>query len=78
MLGHDADKDYSEPDDKEAHFTSKRTTVLSKKEQKARLAGDINIYAYYAKAVGWLLALYFCLQAATTFLMKFPDVWLGW
>ena len=50
----------------------------SKKERKARLTGDIKIYAYYAKAVGWLLALYLCLQAATTFLMKFPDMWLGW
>jgi len=45
---------------------------------KTRLSSDLGIYAYYARAVGWVLVLYLCAQTSTTLFIKFPDVWLNW
>jgi hypothetical protein len=63
---------------KETSPVSKRVALQSDEAPKTRLAGDLRIYAYYARAAGWNLAFYLCCQATTTFLMKFPDVRLRW
>lgn len=55
-----------------------KTTAQDNQAANTRLAGDLRIYAYYASAVGWILAFYLVTQATTTFLMRFPDVWLRW
>jgi ABC-type multidrug transport system fused ATPase/permease subunit len=63
---------------KETSPVSRGVALQSDEASKTRLAGDFRIYAYYARAAGWILAFYLCCQATTTFLMKFPDVWLRW
>jgi ATP-binding cassette subfamily C (CFTR/MRP) protein 1 len=63
---------------KEAPPVSRGVALQSEEAANTRLAGDLRIYAYYARAAGWILAPYLCCQATTTFLMKFPDVWLRW
>jgi len=78
-LGYNAGKDdQSSPSQREAALSLRNAAMQSEKAKKARIAGDIRLYAYYAKAVGWMLAFYFCAHTATIFFIKFPDVWLRW
>ena len=53
-----------------------RSEIRNNQTSKSRLHGDLRVYVYYAQVVGWILAVYLCLQASTTFFIKFPDVWL--
>lgn len=55
-----------------------KTKAQDKQAASTRSAGDLKIYAYYASAVGWVLVFYLCVEVITTFLMRFPDVWLRW
>ncbi len=41
--------------------------------------GDLAIYAYYAKSVGWFAVVTFIVaMCAYVFCISFPQVWLGW
>ena len=41
--------------------------------------GDLAIYAYYAKSVGWFAVLTFIVAMCSyVFCISFPQVWLGW
>lgn len=41
--------------------------------------GDLSIYAYYAKSVGWVSVLTFMVAiSAYVFCISFPQIWLGW
>lgn len=55
-----------------------KTKSQDKQAASTRSAGDLKIYAYYINAVGWVLVFYVCVEVITTFLMRFPDVWLRW
>jgi ABC-type multidrug transport system fused ATPase/permease subunit len=78
-LGHQDASTYDQNSSaKEAPAVSRGVDLQSEEATKPRLAGDLRIYAYYARAAGWILAFYLGCQATTTFLMKFPDVWLRW
>jgi ATP-binding cassette, subfamily C (CFTR/MRP), member 1 len=55
-----------------------RSKTRNEQTSKLRQDGDLRVYVFYARVVGWILAVYLCLQASTTFFIKFPDVWLRW
>jgi ATP-binding cassette, subfamily C (CFTR/MRP), member 1 len=55
-----------------------KSETRTEHSSNSRLDGDLGIYVYYSRVVGWILAVYFCLQASTTFFLKFPDIWLLW
>lgn len=41
--------------------------------------GDLSIYAFYARSVGWIAVLTFVVAiSAYVFCISFPQVWLGW
>lgn len=41
--------------------------------------GDLSIYAYYAKSVGWIAVVTFLVAiSAYVFCISFPQIWLGW
>lgn len=41
--------------------------------------GDLSIYAYYAKSVGWIAVVTFIVAiSAYVFCISFPQIWLGW
>lgn len=41
--------------------------------------GDLAIYAYYAKSVGWFAVVTFIVaMSAYVFCISFPQIWLGW
>lgn len=41
--------------------------------------GDLSIYAYYAKSVGWFPVVTFMVAiSAYVFCISFPQIWLGW
>lgn len=41
--------------------------------------GDLSIYAYYAKSVGWFAVVTFVVAiSAYVFCISFPQIWLGW
>ena len=41
--------------------------------------GDLSIYAYYAKSVGWFAVITFLIAiSAYVFCISFPQIWLGW
>ncbi|KAL8973607.1 MAG: hypothetical protein Q9197_002152 [Variospora fuerteventurae] len=41
--------------------------------------GDLSIYAYYAKSVGWVSVITFMVAiSAYVFCISFPQIWLGW
>ena len=41
--------------------------------------GDLSIYAYYAKSVGWVSVITFVVAiSAYVFCISFPQIWLGW
>ena len=57
---------------------SKESTATTEFEANKR-TGDLAIYAYYAKSVGWFAVLTFILaMCAYVFCISFPQVWLGW
>lgn len=57
---------------------SKESTAMTEFEANKR-TGDLAIYAYYAKSVGWFAVLTFILaMCAYVFCISFPQVWLGW
>ena len=56
-----------------------KTNVLVTQDSQVasmRLVGDLKIYTYYTRAVGWMLLAYMCMELITTLLLKFPDTWL--
>jgi ATP-binding cassette subfamily C (CFTR/MRP) protein 1 len=63
---------------KEAPAVSRGVALQSEDATRTRLTAGLRIYAYYSRAADSILAFYLCCQATTTFLMKFPDVWLRW
>lgn len=41
--------------------------------------GDLSIYAYYARSVGWFSVITFIVAISTyVFCISFPQIWLGW
>ncbi|KAL8856229.1 MAG: hypothetical protein Q9178_007146 [Gyalolechia marmorata] len=41
--------------------------------------GDLSIYAYYARSVGWVSVITFIVAiSAYVFCVSFPQIWLGW
>ena len=57
---------------------SKESTKTAEFEANKR-TGDLAIYAYYAKSVGWYAVLIFIVSmCAYVFCISFPQVWLGW
>lgn len=57
---------------------SKESTEMTQFEANKR-TGDLAIYAYYAKSVGWFAVVTFIVaMSAYVFCISFPQVWLGW
>ncbi len=57
---------------------SKESTE-SKEFEANKRTGDLAIYAYYAKSVGWFAVVTFVVaMCAYVFCISFPQIWLGW
>lgn len=57
---------------------SKESTE-SKEFEANKRTGDLAIYAYYAKSVGWFAVVTFIVaMCAYVFCISFPQIWLGW
>ena len=57
---------------------SKESTESTEFEANKR-TGDLAIYAYYAKSVGWFAVTTFIVaMCAYVFCISFPQIWLGW
>ncbi len=66
---------------KPAHFTAPPPidTVETTEFEANKRTGDLSIYAYYAKSVGWFsVATFVVAISAYVFCISFPQVWLGW
>ena len=51
----------------------------SKEFEANKRTGDLAIYAYYAKSVGWFAVVTFIVaMCAYVFCISFPQIWLGW
>ncbi|MCJ1377074.1 hypothetical protein MMC17_000164 [Xylographa soralifera] len=60
---------------------SKVTKVIPSKTNTdmARQTGDLSLYKYYAKFIGWYgVTIFLSFQAAHIFCVTFPQVWLMW
>lgn len=56
----------------------KESTETAEFEANKR-TGDLAIYAYYAKSVGWFAVVTFIVaMSAYVFCISFPQIWLGW
>ncbi|KAL9602458.1 MAG: hypothetical protein Q9179_002540 [Wetmoreana sp. 5 TL-2023] len=54
-------------EDPEAEFEANKRT------------GDLSVYAFYARSVGWLAVIIFVVAiSAYVFCISFPQIWLGW
>ena len=64
--------------------SSESTTALSKQEDAndddaSRRTGDLAIYIYYIKAIGWIPTLIFVVAiTAYVFCQSFPTIWVNW
>ena len=57
---------------------SKESTETTEFEANKR-TGDLAIYIYYAKSVGWFAVVIFIVaMCAYVFCISFPQIWLGW
>ncbi|KAL3422989.1 hypothetical protein PVAG01_04736 [Phlyctema vagabunda] len=60
-------------------FESNSSTLVDAMDEKTRQLGDLSVYWYYFKSVGWwttsVLLFY---QAVNAFTSSFPTVWLKW
>ncbi|PVH81871.1 hypothetical protein DL98DRAFT_457694 [Cadophora sp. DSE1049] len=66
----------------ETHITEKTFSSPGSQptpEESNRQAGDIAVYLYYVKAVGWIPTLIFIVAiSAFVFCMSFPTIWIKW
>ena len=60
--------------------TLKPKTMVEEAEFEAnKRTGDLSIYAYYTKSVGWVSVLIFVVAvSAYVFCISFPQIWLAW
>jgi ABC-type multidrug transport system fused ATPase/permease subunit len=70
----------SEKPSAEAAAAAPETALLEDEEDGAgRRTGDVAIYMYYIRAIGWLPTLIFVAAiCAFTFCQSFPTIWLNW
>ncbi|KAH7407958.1 ABC multidrug transporter [Cadophora sp. MPI-SDFR-AT-0126] len=53
--------------------------LQSSPEKSNRQTGDVAVYLYYVKAVGWIPTLIFIIAiSAFVFCMSFPTIWIKW
>ena len=72
--GGDMKMDAGAPDDKPKGTSSKKDMQLA---DFARKTGDLSLYSYYFRSMGWPLAMgVMIIAAAFIFCYKFPDWWL--
>ncbi len=66
---------------KAAPFPTKQPveTVEEAELEANKRTGDLSLYAYYAKSVGWLSVVTFVVAiSGYVFCISFPQIWLGW
>ncbi|CAG7951809.1 unnamed protein product [Penicillium salamii] len=57
----------------------KEKEILVDEPVNHNAGGDLGIYTYYIKAIGWFPAVYFTVMiAAFVFCISFPSIWLKW
>ncbi|KAL9585492.1 MAG: hypothetical protein Q9212_001498, partial [Teloschistes hypoglaucus] len=55
------------------------TEVEDDEFEANKRTGDLSIYAYYARSVGWFSVITFIVAISTyVFCISFPQIWLGW
>jgi len=72
-------QDREEPTEEVVINTPKNVQGMTdeQKEDLSRKAGDIKIYAYYARSIGWKpLAIFVVCTAGGAFMISFSQVWL--
>ncbi|KAK5123894.1 hypothetical protein LTR85_002090 [Meristemomyces frigidus] len=58
---------------------TKRMGSDTAQQDLARRTGDIDVYRYYARSIGWKYGAVVVVSAAVfAFCIKFPDVWVRW
>lgn len=56
-----------------------KESIEAEEFEANKRTGDLAIYAYYAKSVGWFAVLTFIVaMSAYVFCISFPQIWLGW
>ena len=56
-----------------------KESVEAEEFEANKRTGDLAIYAYYAKSVGWFAVVTFIVaMSAYVFCISFPQIWLGW
>ncbi|KAI6782626.1 Multidrug resistance-associated protein 1 [Emericellopsis cladophorae] len=69
----------TDPQDEDSAVKHELAQLEEEKDEAGRRTGDIAIYTYYIRAIGWLPTFIFIFAiCAFIFCQSFPTIWLNW